>query len=43
MKTRVMTAAVEKAVDPKKILIDIIQNEGVGEYCKIPWEGQAGE
>ena len=30
MKTRIMTAAVEKAVDPKKLLADIVQNEGVG-------------
>ena len=32
MKTRVMTAAAEKAVDPKKILIDLVQNEGIGEH-----------
>jgi len=31
MKTRVMTAATETAVDPKAIFIGIIQNEGVGE------------
>ena len=30
MKTRVMTAAAEKVVDPKKILMDIVQNEGIG-------------
>lgn len=30
MKTRVMTAAAEKAVDPRKIFVDIVQNEGVG-------------
>lgn len=33
MKTRVMTAAAEKAVDPKQILLDIVRNEGVGVLC----------
>lgn len=36
MKTRVMTAAAEKAVDPKKILIDLVQNEGIGRPIPSP-------
>lgn len=34
MKTRVMTAAAETAVDPKAIFLGIIQNEGVGALFK---------
>ena len=31
MKTRIMTAAADQAVDPRAIFLGIIRNEGVGE------------
>lgn len=35
VKTRIMTHAVDKAVNPGQIIADIIQHEGVGE-CSLP-------